>query len=246
MSHPAAEKILKSTGWLARQPADFQTRFLRHGEVVDFGPDEFVWHAGDQAGGIFGIIEGAVGVLVPAEETGLRLAHIMRTGAWFGYGPLFTGGERTLTFRTTEPSVVMKIELARLNEAGRADLAFTRIMSTLGIQTATITIQIIHDLLIPQTDRRIAATLLRVADLQQKPRLSRMREIRLNQAELAEMANTSRHSVNRTLRRFQENDWIGVTYRHVEILNPAALSKFARGEDAIVGRLRRRGGRGLR
>lgn len=245
MSHPTAEKILKSTGWLARQPLDFQIRFLRHGEIVEFGPDEFVLHAGDQAGGVFGIIEGAVGVLVPAEEAGLRFAHIMRTGAWFGYGPLFTGGQRTLTFRTTEPSIVMKIELARLNEVGRADLAFTRIMATLGVQTATIAIRIIHDLLIPQTDRRIAATLLRVADVQNS-RSSGMREVRLNQAELAEMANTSRHSVNRTLRLFQEDSWIGVTYRHVRILNPAALSKFAHGEDVIAGRRHRRNGRGLR
>ncbi|MDE2380546.1 Crp/Fnr family transcriptional regulator, partial [Bradyrhizobium sp.] len=215
-------------------------------EIVEFEPDEFVWHVGDQAGGVFGIVEGAVGVLVPAEEAGLRLAHIMRTGAWFGYGPLFTGGQRTLTFRTTEPSIVMKIELARLNDVGRADLAFTRIMATLGVQTATIAIRIIHDLLIPRTDRRIAATLLRVADVHQKSRSPRMREIRLNQAELAEMANTSRHSVNRTLRLFQENGWIGVTYRHVQILNSAVLSKFAHGEDGIVGRLHRRNGRGLR
>ena len=90
-----------------------------------------------------------------------------------------------------------------------------------------VAIQVIADLLIPQTDRRVAATLLRLAGAHANPAAGKMGEIKLNQTELAEMANTSRHSVNRAFGRFEARGWIAVNYNVVQLRDPIALAEFA-------------------
>ena len=49
----------------------------------------------------------------------------------------------------------------------------------------------------------------------------------LTQAQLAQMANCSRHVVNRTFSKLEHEGWIAARYNRVRILNEKALSDFA-------------------
>ena len=229
MKRPIAEKILASTGWLSNQPSDFQRKLLAIGQIVNLQTDEFIFHVDDPQGGIFGIIDGGIGALIPTEGSSLRLATILRSGVWFGHGPLLRKGRRTLSFRATEPSTLMRVDLAALNSLRSAQPATMNNFATLSEQGTDVTIQVVHDLLIPDTGRRIAATLLRVSGVHENPGAGKMRKIRVNQAEIAEMANTSRHSANRALGIFEQSGWIAVSYRHIQLLDPISLAEFAHG-----------------
>jgi CRP-like cAMP-binding protein len=221
-----SERILRSVGWLSHQPEKFQTKLLRHAELVELARDKDVFNAGDPSGGVYGIVDGAIGSFIPSNVAGLRLATIMRTGVWFGYGPLITGQPRTLAFHAYEPTVMMKVHLATVRRISLEDPEARLHLATLADQATTIAIRVVHDLLIRKTKRRLAATLLRVAG-DVDGRISSGKQIRLSQAMLAEMANTSRQSANQTLNEFEQSGWIAIGYEHVQIRNPASLKQFA-------------------
>lgn len=220
-------EFLTSTGWLSRQPSDFRAEFLRHGRIEKFQRDEFLFHLGDEPGGVYGIIDGSVGVLLPTSDTAVRLAEILRPGIWFGNGPLLTKGVRTLTFQARETVTAMHIDLAHLDEIGARSTNFMRILGSIVDVGTEIAIRTVQDLLIPHSERRIAATLLRVT-IGSANNLgpTRTREVRLNQAELAEMANTSRHTVSRALSLFEKAGWVVVSYRSIRIRNSTKLAAF--------------------
>jgi CRP-like cAMP-binding protein len=222
-----ADSILASTGWLAQQPRPLQKAILQRGQLVSFRPGEFIFHVDDTPGGMFAIVEGGIAALIPTLGGTLRLATILRSGIWFGHGPLLTGQRRTLAFRASENSLLLRLSLDDLNEVRAIIPDAARYIASVAEQSTAVAIQVIADLLIPQTDRRVAATLLRLAGAHANPTAGKMREIKLNQTELAEMANTSRHSVNRALGRFEAGGWIEVNYNVVQLRDPIALAEFA-------------------
>lgn len=219
-------EFLRSLGWLSRQPSDFQAELLGRGRIEKFQPDEFFFHFGDEPGGVYGIVDGSVGVLLPTSDSAVRLAEILRPGVWFGNGPLLTKGARTLTFQARETVTAMHVDLGHLHEIGARSTNFTRMLGSIANVGTEIAIRTIQDLLIPQAERRIAATLLRTTVSAKSCGPAGTREVRLNQAELAEMANTSRHTVSRTLSLFAKAGWVVVSYRNIRIRNSTKLAAF--------------------
>jgi CRP-like cAMP-binding protein len=53
----------------------------------------------------------------------------------------------------------------------------------------------------------------------------------LTQAVLGEMANASRHHVNRVLGDFEREGWIAKSYNHIRVLDADALADFAFAEE---------------
>lgn len=221
-----AERRVLRAGWLADQPEDVQGAILKAARLIHYPAGEFVFHAGDSEGGLYGVVSGGVGIHLPSDAGETVLAHVIRCGVWFGYGPLVRGRRRSLSFSLVEPSFLLHMPLSNAQEiAGRSPLHQRAILSVseYGMDAAT---KVIETLLIRNTDRRIAATLLRVAPLRDAG--SSSREVHLTQAQLGEMANADRQVVNRALKRLEANGWIHVSYGRIDIVDEAALGSFAR------------------
>ncbi|MBR0662040.1 Crp/Fnr family transcriptional regulator [Neoroseomonas oryzicola] len=227
MERDEAGRILLASGWLARQPPAVSAAVMRRARPVPFQAGEHVFHADDAPGGIYGIAAGAIGILVATGGRAPRLAHILRQGAWFGHGPLMTGGRRALGFRAMEPSVTLHIPLAALDELSRASLEGARSLAVLANANMGVAIATVSDLLIARADRRIAAVLLRATGAAQGVPPTDAEGYRLTQAELADMANASRQVVNRTLAGFARQGWIASGYQRIAIRDAAALAAFA-------------------
>lgn len=213
-------------GWLAVQPAAFRDRMLAVGQQLRLDRGDYVFREGDPPGGIYGIASGGIGAWVPIRGRGEVMAHIMRQGHWFGMGPLTVGGSRTLTFRATEPSLLVHLPLARLRALAPEDAVH---LGGLGEFGSRETAEVGADLLIRDAGRRIAATLLRVTRAQQGILPDSPEGYNLTQAELGEMANASRTYTNRTLDRFQAAGWVRLGYNRIAILDADALAAFADG-----------------
>lgn len=228
-----AEKLLTEVGWLSKQSAECQTAILRRGQMTVFEADESIFRIDDPPGGMFGIVEGAIGVLIPSRNCNSheQLADILRQGTWFGYGPLVAGTRRTLGFKAIEPTVAIRVDLAAMKELGAKDAVFARCLGSLADQATVIAIGVIHDLLIPNMEMRIAATLLRVTGANCGSGSSSLPSVQLTQSDLAGLANASRHSVNRLLQRLEQLGWIEISYRCIQLRDPAALTRFAFNQD---------------
>jgi CRP-like cAMP-binding protein len=87
-----------------------------------------------------------------------------------------------------------------------------------------IAARVVGDLLIPSGERRIAAVLTRLAGGGHSPAV-----LRLSQAMIAQMSNSSRDRVNRTLRKFATQGWLQLGYQTLTIIDSAALERFSRG-----------------
>lgn len=221
-----AERRILARGWLADQSDDMRRVVLKVARLTLYPAGEFVFHAGDSEGGLYGVVRGGIGVHLPADSGDTLLAHVLRTGVWFGYGPLVRGRRRSLSFSIVEPSLLFHVPLASAQEiAGRSPLYQRAILSVseYGMDVAT---RVIETLLIRKSDRRIAATLLRVAPLHEEEPAAC--EIQLTQAQLGEMANADRQVVNRVLKRFEAEGWLKVSYGLIRITDAYAMREFMR------------------
>jgi CRP-like cAMP-binding protein len=220
-----AERLILARGWLADQSDDMRRSTLKVARLILCPAGDFVFHAGDSEGGLYGVVSGGVGVHLPAETGEMLLAHVLRSGAWFGYGPLVRGQMRRLSFSLMEPSLLFHLPLASAQEiAGRSPLHQRAVLSVseYGMDIAT---RVVETLLIRKSDRRIAATLLRVAPPEET---SDGLEIQLTQAQLGEMANADRQVVNRVLKRLEAEGWLHVSYGRIRITDPSAIRSFVR------------------
>jgi CRP/FNR family cyclic AMP-dependent transcriptional regulator len=196
-----AELRVLRAGWLADQPEDVRRLVLKGSRMVAYQAGEFIFHAGDAEGGIYGVITGGVGVHLPSEEGISVLAHILRCGGWFGYGPLVRGRKRSLSFSLIEPSLLFHLPLSNAQDIAQISHAHQRAILSVGEYGMDAATKVIETLLIRNTDRRIAATLLRVAPLPDDG--GALTVVILTQSQLGEMATAERQVVNRALKRLE-------------------------------------------
>lgn len=226
MDRSRAEIAVKSVGWLAHQAKPFQDAWLARATIVSFAARDYVFHTGDDLGGVYGVVTGGIGIYAAGRDGAVALGHVLRAGHWFGHGPAMTRRSRTLTFRATEPSTAFFVPLAALNEIVARNVEFMRSFGAMLEFGDDDAISIVSDLLIRRSDQRIAATLLRVTGAEEGIKPPDPEGYFLTQAELAEMANVSRDVMNRTLARFKAAGWVSLTYNRIAIVDATALSDF--------------------
>ncbi len=88
-------------------------------------------------------------------------------------------------------------------------------------------IAIIENLLTQNHARRMAATLLRVAEVAEDGAGDAPIDVILTQSQLGEMACVGRQAVNRELRRMANKGLVAVSYSRIKVLNRNALATFA-------------------
>jgi CRP-like cAMP-binding protein len=221
------EEIFARRGWLASADPRHRAQILAAARTVSLGRGSLVYSAGDAPGGIYGIISGGIGAEGSSSWQSARLGHIFRAGDWFGHTPALTGGHRTLTFRAVEPSRVLTVPLAKLREMMAQDAEILRLVGIMADRGSVLLTNAALDLLTPEAPRRIAAVLLRVTAAHDGLQPDDPRGFLLTQTMLGEMANASRHHVNRVLGDFTQRGWIAKSYNHIRLLDVPALTAFA-------------------
>ncbi len=222
-----AQHSLLQRGWLAQVEPRVSIAVMAAVRIVLLSEGQALFHPKDEPGGIYGVAAGGILLSVVGLD-GLPVpGHIMRSGGWFGYGSVALRQNRILMAQANEASVVVQLPLmaietlrARLPDASRA-------FGQLSAHGEAALLNTVSDLLVRDTDRRLAAVLLRVtgaldATLDRDPR-----GVPLAQALLAEMANTSSHTVARFVTFAEGQGWIEWRYRRVRIVRPDLLERFA-------------------
>lgn len=236
-------RTLQGRGWLARCDPAFRDALIEAGRLLRFRRGEPLYQPGDGPGGMFGVAEGGIVLSIPGRTGVPTAAHIVRPGSWFGYGSVFNKQQRMLISVANEPSQVLCLGLSELDmlraEFPSADRAFWQ----LAMRGDASYVAAISDLLIADTDRRLAAVLLRVTGAETQDRQKDRpidpllaepwagpNGVPLTQAMLGEMANASSHTVTRFVDRAVKAGWIVWTYGRVRILDCGQLVTFAAGE----------------
>ena len=225
---PALDLVFARRGWLSQQPAEMRRRVLEMLRRVSFDADENIVHVGDGAGGIYGVFSGGVGTLGITDVAGPTLGHIMRAGAWFGIGPLLTGGRRSMTFRAMEETELVLTPLSELRPLMAADPAFAGMIAQLTEETTRIGVEVACEALIRDARRRVAAKLLRITAVRDGVVSAYPQGFRINQTDLAEMTGLSRNHTNRILNDLQAQGLVTLSYNHIQINRPDELATYVR------------------
>jgi CRP-like cAMP-binding protein len=223
MERAEAEQIVTQTGWLSRQPESFQAALLRRARLVTFAKGEHAYAASDTTGRIYGVTQGGFGAEVVTPYSDSRLAHIMRDGTWFGTGPVHTGTPRVFTFRAVEPSIAFSVPMAALHEIAAVDATAFRRLAALSEENMWLASHVVSDLLLPSSEQRIVAVLLRAAGVTVGDPLPPPHVVLITQSELGEMANASRDVVNRVLGRLESRGMIVVGHGRIQVVETDLL-----------------------
>jgi CRP-like cAMP-binding protein len=228
MSDIAAKRAVSQAGWLSTQPDWVREAVLSASRLQVFEPGRFIFHSGDAPGGMYGVVDGGVGMLVPTGRGEVLLCNVLRRGYWFGYGPILNGGARKVTLKAVERSQVLHLPLHAMAAIGASRPEFFRVLGALNdMCVMMMSVQVMGDLLTPSAERRIAAILARVARPNPGDEAHGAWPIRLTQAEIGQMSNASRDRVNRALAKFEKAGWLTARFKMIVVDDLAALERFA-------------------
>ena len=66
MIETVAKSALSGKGWLANEPDWLRDALLGCAKLRTFQPGEYAYHFDDEPGGMFGIVTGGFGVIIPS------------------------------------------------------------------------------------------------------------------------------------------------------------------------------------
>ena len=133
-----------------------------------------------------------------------------------------------MSFKAIESSEALHLSLSAIAEIKSEHSGFAQRLGSLSESNyLKVAVQVIVDLMMPSTERRIAATLVRLSRPEASPETLPPWPIHLTQVELGQVANASRDRVSHALHKFEEKGWITVEYRVIRVRNLEALSAHA-------------------
>jgi CRP/FNR family transcriptional regulator, cyclic AMP receptor protein len=216
---------------------------VQAGRTLDLRKGELLHHPEDNPGGMFGVVAGGM-LMATSGRDGLPLpGHIARRCHWFGYGSVLEKQRRSMIMSANEPTVLLHVPLAELERLRAEFPTASRAYGKLATLGEALYLATVADLLIRDTDRRLAGVLLRVSGAEPPPYhpgyrptpadLARWFDpegVSLTQTLLGELANASPHTVARFVDRATRAGLIDWRYGRVRILNVRLLAGFAAGE----------------
>ncbi|OYU16233.1 MAG: hypothetical protein CFE37_02500 [Alphaproteobacteria bacterium PA4] len=220
-----ADDALGNSGWLAGAVPAFRDAMLANAQLHHFEHGQVMWQAGQPGDGMIGIRTGAAGLMHAMAPPESPILDIVGPGFWAGQAPFLTRAavQMTLIARGPVEAAIVPRSAMLVVLGDRGD--YWRELGRLSLEQAFLATVAMGDLLIPNSRRRLAGTLLRLAQCRRAG--APQREIMISQTELASMANLSRHSAGPLLAGFARAGVIALGYRSVRLTDAVGLRAIA-------------------
>lgn len=224
-----AHQIVTGTGWLHQTPVPFQRKVLDRCRLERFAGGASVYSAGDEPGGMFGIVTGCLSISVAPEEHGPYAAHSATPGTWFGEAAAFTRQPRRIGLTASRDSELLHLPLHAIDEIVAEDPGAWRYFGLATIAHLDLAIGGADDLMIRNHFKRFVAVLLRLGNCRRNnsPNGEPI-EVDISQDDLAHMANVARTTAGAILRELEAGGHVALAYRRIDILAPDSLRRRLR------------------
>jgi CRP/FNR family cyclic AMP-dependent transcriptional regulator len=229
LDRDAACEIVRNKGWLRHTPVSFRSAVLERCRLEQFAAGTPVYSIGDEPGGMYGVVAGALGISVAPGEHGPYTAHLATSGAWFGEAAAFTRQPRRVGLTATRDTELLHLPLCAIDDIVRRDPGAWRFFGFVTIGQLDAAIGGSDDLMTRDHAERFVAVLLRLANCRYfSPRKSRPIEVDISHEDLAHMANVARTTAGAILRKLEAEGHLELSYRRISILAPDALRRKLR------------------
>lgn len=225
MDRNKAFDIARRWGWLSEVPAEHRETILARSELLQFRAGESIFNAGDEPGGLYGVVAGSIRLFLLAPDGGNGLAHIGGVGLWVGDPASVTGRTRRTTISAASDCHLLRLTRARLLALADEQPGVWRHVAYLASKNLLLAIDIIDALRRDDPVQRVAATVLNMWGDSGAP----MTPLNVSQSDLGSLAKLSRSRVNAALNDLENEGWLRLGYATIEIVDWRALSGFVRG-----------------
>ncbi|WP_161957179.1 Crp/Fnr family transcriptional regulator [Aestuariivirga litoralis] len=222
ISREDVNTLAKSSGWLSKQPSEFQEALLSRCNLRRHVAGEIICNVGDRFTGMFGLVTGIMKIEFATPGQDLKIASVKQSNFWFGQASSLTREAHSVTVTVTKPSSILHISHERFEEL-MADASYARCFALLTVEHYYEAATALAHLLSDRTEHRIAS---RLALLAEKAGGVTPIELCVTQNDLAEMCNLSRSVVLQVLKRLEDRGIIQTAYRRIQISDPVSLLAF--------------------
>lgn len=214
---PAKTKLhpLDEIGWLSQQPQDFQEWAESVGRWRTYRPGQFVYHAGDQSDGAYGLASGGLQVTFPLVAEEPVIVYRAEIGFWIGDAAELASEPRIVTVMAAVetrlfhlPSSAIKILLANRPE-------YWRCFYRLSIRNVHLAISLLAEALALTVRARVSRRLLELA--------ANGGDATITQDELAKLVGVTRPTIRRCLAELENLGAVETRYRKLRIVDRACL-----------------------
>jgi CRP-like cAMP-binding protein len=224
MERGQAEAFLRSVTWLGEAPADFRDQVLAKCDMLRFKKSDLIYDAGDEASGLFGVVEGYLELHLPAPGVTATLSYIGGPGSWFGDIAAVTGQPRRITIAAGTDCQLLRLPRLEIVRMTANDPIFWRQFLLLLVSSNVKAMRLIGALKQGDPVKRVACLLLILnqEDL-------RGTGIAASQSDLAELTLLGRTKVNSSLKALEGRGHIRRRYGSIEVSDAAGLRDFVAG-----------------
>jgi CRP/FNR family transcriptional regulator, cyclic AMP receptor protein len=221
MDRRQAEAFLRSVTWLAEAPVQFQNQVLAKCDMVRFKKSDLIYDAGDEASGLFGVVEGYLEVHLPAPGVTATLSYIGGPGSWFGDIAAVTGQRRRIAIVAGSDCQLLRLPRVEIARMTASDPIVWRYFLFLLASNYAKAMSVVTALKQADPVRRVAHMLLILSeeDLGGTGILA-------SQFDLAELTHLGRSKVNASLKALEGRGHIRRRYRVIEVTSAPALRDF--------------------
>ena len=233
ISGPHAELLLRNR-WFRGLPTDAINEMVAMARLKRMDDGQRLHAQGDLPDGLYGVSTGTIRVSSTGADGREALLTVLAPGNWFGEISLFDGLPRTHdahAMGNTELLFIPRREFHQLL-ARRPEL-YPHFMQLL-CRRLRLSFNMLEDSALLPLPARLAKRLLMHAQYYGDVSTANERlSIQLSQETLGLMLNSSRQSINRLLKQFEQAGWVQIQYSQISILDDQALTRIANGSEEL-------------
>jgi CRP/FNR family transcriptional regulator, cyclic AMP receptor protein len=223
----AMESILRILGrgiWFSRQPAHLQRLLVERGQVVSFAKDAWIFGESEEVTGLTAVLHGSIRGYAPLARGETVLVEVAGPGMWFGQISLLRGAKRLLTATAATQTQVLIVPRRDVHRLAKEHPVLWESFAELSLlQLQWVMAGLVEVVALPPRSR-LAARLVALVSRSIR-RDSAAAELRLTQADLAEMIGLERKAVHRILKAFEHERLVALDYGLVRILDRRGLER---------------------
>lgn len=190
---------------------------------------EYLFHAGENFSSLFAIRTGFFKTAVSTQDGRDQVTGFFMSGELMGMDGIGEGNY-TCNAVALEDSEVCELPFSRMDELSkhlpRLNLHFFRLMSREIVRDQNVMLLLGN----MRAEERLAAFLLNLSDrLHHRGFAANDFILRMSREEMGSYLGLKLETVSRTLSRFNQEGWISVEHKHIQILRPDILQNLVSG-----------------
>ena len=209
--------FLTSQPWLARLPHALRARVVNEVFTIKGEKGDALLRAGEPVKGWYAVLTGLVKLQTRSPDGRLSVFLGVAAGDWFGEGSALKSENRRYEVVALRETALLCLPLPVFDELRAASLEFNQALVAQMNKRLSQSMAVIEAGRVRSPQQRVALYLSRLF-------WHGMKRLDLSQEELGHLVGLSRQTVNKVLKRFEQDGLVALDFGRVTILDEAALA----------------------